>query len=61
MNWPLSVLLIFVVIGVWAAFDSWLKLPYISKQVDDMKIVARGDKAVDHVIDKRSEYVERGS
>ncbi len=49
-GWPLAVVICVVAVLVYAAFDTWYKQPYLSKQVNDMKIIARGDKAVDHVI-----------
>lgn len=55
MTWPWAVVSVVAIFGAYAAFDTWWKQPYISKQVGDIKIVARGDKAVDHVIAKDGE------
>lgn len=51
-GWPLAVVLVFAMFAAWASFDSWLKMPYLSRSVGDLKIVARGNKAVDFVIEQ---------
>ena len=50
-GWPLAVVLVFAMFATWAAFDSWLKQPYLNKTVGDVSVTARGNKAVDHVIE----------
>ena len=52
MTWP------WVVFGSIALFllciiiDTWLKMPYLHRQVGTLKLTARGDKAVDYVIEQ---------
>ena len=59
MTWPWTVLLIVVAVLVYAAFDTWYKQPFIRERVGDMTVTARGDKAVQHVIDEANKEESR--
>lgn len=52
MTWPWAVFGIFAIFGTYAVIDTWLKMPYLHRQVGTLKLTARGDKAVDYVIEQ---------
>lgn len=59
MSWPMAVFGSVVVFGLYAAIDTWLKEPYLHKKVGDCVLTARGDKAVDYVIDCHEQDAEK--
>ena len=50
VTWPVAVVISVLALLVYAFFDTWIKQPYLRKEIADMKIVGRGVVAVNHII-----------
>ncbi len=55
MSWPWAVFGSIVAFCLYAILDTWLKQPYLHREVGDLKLTARGDKAVDYVIEREEQ------
>lgn len=52
VTWPVAVVISVLALLVYAFFDTWIKQPYLRKEINDMKVVGRGVIAVQHIIDQ---------